>query len=125
MILYLNSIKNEAQEIEVKLARNGQEVFCQTAKAKGRQAEKLIPTIVAALQSSKINFESIKKIIVENSGGSFTALRIGATTANALAYALGIEVEGTVDGKKNKLGLTVIEPFYNRAPNITIGAKKI
>jgi tRNA A37 threonylcarbamoyladenosine modification protein TsaB len=125
MILYLDSIKNEALEIEVKLVQNDQEVFCQTVKAKGRQAEKLIPAIVAVLQSSKINLKSIKKIIIENSGGSFTALRIGVTTANALAYALGIEVEGTVDGKKNKLGLTIIEPLYNREPNITIGAKKI
>ena len=125
MILYLNSIKNEGQEIEIKLLQNGREIFCQTIEAKGRQAEKIIPAIVAVLQRSKANLKAIKKIIVENSGGSFTALRIGVTTANALAYALGIEVDGTVNGKKNKLGLTVIEPLYNREPNITIGVKKI
>ena len=69
----------------------------------------------------------LKKIKVENIGGSFTALRIGITTANALGYALNIPVEGTKTNqtKKNKLEFSVVEPMYEREADITISKKNL
>ncbi|MCX6796213.1 MAG: hypothetical protein NTW06_01820 [Candidatus Falkowbacteria bacterium] len=125
MILYLNSVKNEGQQIEVKLIKAGKEVFSQTINARGQQAEKLIPAVMKALKYSQVNMPAIKQIKVENSGGSFTALRIGVTTANALAYALGIEVKGTLPGKKIKTLFSIVEPLYHCDPNITFSANKL
>ena len=62
---------------------------------------------------------AIKKIVVVNVGESFTALRIGVLTANALGYALGIPVisnQGTVATKLKKF--SVVAPIYQREPNI-------
>ncbi|MFH0973018.1 MAG: hypothetical protein V1768_03475 [Patescibacteria group bacterium] len=87
------------------------------------QAEKLLPAIDKLLKKNKIKLSDIKKIQVENQGGSFTALRIGVVTANALGYALGIPVEGTQKlenrqqitdsrNQKSKNNFSVVEPIY-------------
>ena len=70
----------------------------------------------------------MKKIKVENYGGSFTSLRIGVITANALAYALKIPVEANskINHKNKKFGLySIVEPVYDREPNIGISKKML
>lgn len=88
-----------------------------------QQAEKLLPLISELLRSQKFSISDIKEIRVKNQGGNFTSLRIGVLTANALAYALGIEVkplqgEGVFDFKGGK----AVKPEYQSEPNI--GKKK-
>ena len=52
--------------------------------------------------------------------GSFTSLRLGLATANALAYALNIPVEDQ-DGQVLKVsGLQIVEPRYDREPKISL-----
>lgn len=83
-------------------------------------AEKLMPAIIKLLNSKKINLKDIAKIKIADSGGSFTSLRIGVVTANALGYALGVPVLGE-KGNARKFGDSgIIEPIYDREPNITI-----
>ena len=127
MILYVNTIKNRAEEIEIKIFDGEKEVASKFLNAKMAQSEKLIPEIDALLKKTKIDLKQIEKIKVENIGGSFTALRIGITTANALGYALNIPVEGTKTGqtKKNKLEFSVVEPMYEREADITISKKNV
>lgn len=97
-------------------------------KAPFKQAEKLLPAIEKLLVGARRGalLSDIKKIEVANSGGSFTALRIGVVTANALAYALGISVSGSLGASKTvrsgRRSFKVIEPIYDREPEIT--AKK-
>lgn len=96
--------------------------------ARRRQAEKLLPAIATLLLVSKISLSKISKIKVEHRGSSFTSLRIGVLTANALAYALGIEVETMVLDKKNlkKLkGFNLVLPKYDRDPEIKIAVSKL
>lgn len=88
-------------------------------------AEKLMPAIIKLLKSKKTDLKDIAKIKIADSGGSFTSLRIGVVTANALGYALNIPVEGEKIKASDKTGelmtdFDVVEPLYDREPNITI-----
>lgn len=89
----------------------------QKIKAPRQQAEKLLPAIDRMLRTKKIKLNAIKKIVVVNRGGSFTSLRIGVLTANALGYALKIPVVSEfarampklTDSEVKKNGLVKIE----------------
>jgi hypothetical protein len=99
--------------------------------------EKLLLAIDEIIKEAKIKLTDLKKIEVENKGGSFTSLRVGVTVANALGFALGILVEGkdlgsykviklkvTKFGEKEKNhhprpilgtgGGRIVEPIYDR-----------
>jgi len=83
-----------------------------------KQAEKLLPEIARLIRRAKRTASGIKRIEIVNHGGSFTSLRIGVTTANALAYGLGAALAGTA-GKTKKAGkISIVEPEYDREPDI-------
>ncbi len=123
MILYINTTSHE--EIIIALRDSAKTIVQKKFRAPRQQAEKLLPAIAQLLQDQKVKLKTLKKIIVANQGGSFTSLRIGVITANALAYALKIPVEAEPKTKlKNKkfASYSIVEPLYDRAP--TIGAPK-
>ena len=149
MILYIDT--TNGTHIVIALSDKDNIVARRKLKAQHRQAEKLLPAIDKLLSLPRRNVNSIRGkvhknvdlssitgIIVVNGPGPFTATRIGVTTANALAYALNIKimslraddfdstadmvVKGSQKLKKAKLG-GVIEPFYEREPNITNSKK--
>ncbi|MFA5887006.1 MAG: tRNA (adenosine(37)-N6)-threonylcarbamoyltransferase complex dimerization subunit type 1 TsaB [Patescibacteria group bacterium] len=123
MTLYINTTSHE--EIIIALRDNEKTIVQKKFKAPRQQAEKLLPAIAKLLQDQKVKLQALKKIIVANQGGSFTSLRIGVITANALAYALKIPVEAEPKTKlKNKkfAVYSIVEPLYDREP--TIGAPK-
>jgi tRNA A37 threonylcarbamoyladenosine modification protein TsaB len=122
MILYINTVSKE--EMIIALRGEGKEVV-KKIKVNHNQAEKLLPAIESFLRTKRVGLEDLKKIIVASHGGSFTSLRIGVITANALAFALKIPVEAEEkNGRKNKkFGCySIVEPDYDRDPNI--GAPK-
>lgn len=118
MILYIDTTKNDLVAIALK---QGSRVLAEKKfKARYRQAEKLLPEIDKMLKMKKFKLSDIKKIEVANQGGSFTSLRIGVVTANALGYALKVPVEAdnirkVSRGKK----IYIVKPKYEREPNIT------
>jgi tRNA threonylcarbamoyladenosine biosynthesis protein TsaB len=117
MILFIDTSQSDL--IKVCLKKGGATVAQKTVPAKRVQAEKLLPAVKSLLAGKKVSPDKVTKIVVADSGESFTALRIGVTTANALAYALGIPVENARGGKnKRAKGIEVVEPKYNREPNI-------
>lgn len=125
MILSINTTHNDAVEIILK-RRDGLILAKKKFKARFKQAEKLLPAIEKLLKINKLKLSSFKKITVENRAGSFTSLRIGVVTANALGYALNLPVSDS--GGKAKIVKTgqrnfkVVEPIYSKEPEIT--AKK-
>lgn len=128
MILYISTIKDSADKIEVKIIQDKKELASKVLSARAKQSEKLIPAVAKLLSDTKIDIKKIKKIKVENFGGSFTSLRIGVATANALGYALQIPVVGTAKAEKNtsgKLAFSVVEPLYNKNPDITVSKKNL
>jgi tRNA A37 threonylcarbamoyladenosine modification protein TsaB len=130
MILYINTIEKDKVIIALK---KGNLFFAKkTLKTKYNESEKLIPEIKKILENKKIALKKIKKIEVENvskEDTGFTALRIGVVIANALAYGLNVPVicskriysckKESASSSLNKNKIYIVEPVYNKEPNIT------
>lgn len=111
--------------MEIGLEEGGKFVIKKKIKTNYNQAGKLLPSIMKILKDEKLDLKKVMKIKVANKGGSFTSLRIGVVTANALGFALGVPVEGeTKDGKKFDK-IAVVEPIYDREPNISIKNERL
>ncbi len=122
MKLYINSIKSSSTKIEIKLIETEGVVKEESQPAQYEQSEKLLPLIEQVINQSGRAVSEIKEIEVENKGGTFTSVRIGIVVANALGYAWGVPVVGTDSPGQEKQvnGLSMVQPVYNKEPNITI-----
>ena len=119
MILYIDTTKRE--EIILQLLINKEIKTELIVPAERRQAEELLPAIEKLLKKAKIKPANLTKIKVNNVGGSFTSLRIGVVTANALAYALNIPIEANIKKDVKKQGnIEVAVPKYASDPDIVI-----
>lgn len=54
----------------------------------------ILSLIESLLKSQKLGYEDLKGIEVETGPGSYTGVRVGVCTANALAFSLEIPVNG-------------------------------
>jgi tRNA threonylcarbamoyladenosine biosynthesis protein TsaB len=83
-------------------------------------SERLMPTIERLIAEAELTPKDLQGIAVSIGPGSFTGLRIGITTAKAMAYALGIPVVGvpTLDALATQL------PFCNKAIYPILDAQK-
>jgi len=91
-------------------------------------SEELLSCIEQHLEWQHVTLQDLVGIIVFRGPGSFTSLRIGITTANALAYALQIPIIGTEVELEDPANFTalakqaepqIITPLYGSEPNIT------
>ncbi|MFH1413162.1 MAG: hypothetical protein ABIG10_04045 [bacterium] len=106
----------------LKIEDNGFKIK-KSIKVNRNQAEKLLPELNKLLLKHKLKLSDVSKIVVENNKGSFTSLRIGIATANALAYALQIPVED-INGKSiSKKHIKLVRPEYEKEVMITIPKK--
>ena len=134
MILYINTVARNEIIIALRSVKTKINIE-KKIKADKNRSELLVPAIEAFLKKNKVKLTALKKIIVASYGGSFTSLRIGVITANALAYALRIPVEAEPvtdeQGKKismrcKKFGAySIVEPIYDREPTIGISKKPL
>ncbi|MDA3840192.1 MAG: tRNA threonylcarbamoyladenosine biosynthesis protein TsaB [Patescibacteria group bacterium] len=123
MELIIDTSKN--QNILIELFSNGKLLAKKDFEASFTQAERLLPEIDLLLKKINKKSKDLEKIKVGNSGGSFSALRIGIVTANTLAYGLDIPVS-SLDGKSIRIdNIEMVKPEYSSEPNITIGKKKL
>jgi tRNA threonylcarbamoyladenosine biosynthesis protein TsaB len=88
----------------------------------------LLGRIVELLQSKNQELTALSGIIIFSGPGSFTSLRIGHTTANALADSLQIPIVGSTGDDWLGSGLKLVEaakpgitvlPMYGSEPNVT------
>ena len=121
MILHINTTKEKGQNIEIKLKENNKIIDKKNIKAARQQSEKLLFLLDKILKKNNFDLNKIRAIEVVNQGGTFTSLRIGIVTANALAYALNIPVYNPKDKEKktDKNKYYIVKPEYNREPFIT------
>lgn len=116
MILEINTSKYNMISL---VFRDKDKIFEEKLEVAKSQSEQLLPLIDKLLTKFGYTLHDVSKIVVENKGGSFTSLRIGVITANTLAYSLKVPVisrDGTV---KNIDKIDMVEPIYDREPNIT------
>jgi len=121
MVLLIRA--GEKDKIEVALLSGGEALAREKISAPFSQAEKLLPLIDKILRENRLKPRDIEKIRVADKGESFTALRIGVVTANALAYAWQIPVEPEKGRGVLKFGekkFNIVKPAYGKKPNITV-----
>ncbi|MFH0840588.1 MAG: tRNA (adenosine(37)-N6)-threonylcarbamoyltransferase complex dimerization subunit type 1 TsaB [bacterium] len=121
MILTINTTENSRLEIGLQQGKKNLVLLEQPVNRD--QAEKLLPMVEEMLKKQGIGLDKLTKIVVGNGQGSFTSLRIGISTANALGYALGIPVEDNNSKSKRVKGIHIAIPKYYGAPDITKSKK--
>jgi len=114
----------DPEELAAAIYRNEELIAEEKVPARRRQSEELLPAIDRALAKAGLRMVDLDKSIVANQGGSFTSLRIGIVTANAMAYALQIPVEGTVK-EGNQAGKQYVEPVYDNTPEFVVKKKSL
>jgi tRNA threonylcarbamoyl adenosine modification protein YeaZ len=131
MILFINTASYDEIVIAL-MSEDCKKIKTKKFKAARQQAEKLLPAVDKLLESQNKKLKNLTKIQVVVTGGSFTSLRIGVVTANALAYALKIPVEAVsalgeilkIQDKKFFADYNIVLPQYDREPNIGVKKKK-
>ena len=90
MILIINCTKG----FEFALIQNKKTIIKKKSKQLKNISEKLVVEIEKSLSKFKLNYKSIKKIIVVTGPGSFTGIRSAITFAKILKLYLNIKVIG-------------------------------
>jgi tRNA A37 threonylcarbamoyladenosine modification protein TsaB len=109
----------DQQKLRLEIADdNGRRLAKTAVPAFRKQGEKLLPSLERLLKKKGWQLEAIKAISVVNGQGSFSSLRIGIATANALAFVLGVSVVDDQGRCLKSQGLSVVEPSYTAEPNI-------
>lgn len=68
------------------------------AKAKDGASQRLLPFIDEVLATQGVPLRDITEIEVNTGPGSFTGLRVGVSVANAIGWAIGVDVNGKKAG---------------------------
>lgn len=130
MYLYLNTTQRDSFSVALIVA--DKIIKKKLVHSERKHSEKLLKTIDGILKSVKKSIHDLSGIAVVKGPGSFTSLRIGVSTANALAFGLGIQVIGVdkdealsrisvlFNKKHNNRKISIVLPEYGQEPNITI-----
>lgn len=94
MILCINT--KDPKVITVALKKDGQ-VISSVEDHNEYGSQVLLPLIIRVLQEHNLQFKDLTAIEVNEGPGSFTGLRVGASVAQALGFALNIPVNGGVN----------------------------
>ena len=88
--------------------------ICEEVSENYKQSESLHTYIEWALEGAKLTLKDIEAVSLGKGPGSYTGLRIGASSAKGFCYGLQIPLMAT-----NSLE-TMIEPFFNKGYEIVI-----
>lgn len=124
MVLIIDT--SRTSHIGIKIKQDQKTLADKKIAARFKQSERLLSNIYKILKQEGVDLFRVQEIQVVVTGETFTGLRIGVVTANALAYALGVPVRA-VDGsgrvRKERIiqerGFHIASPEYNNPPNIT------
>ena len=122
------AIRTDKPTAELYLYQESSQIDSYKWEAHRSLADTLLTKIKELLDNNKIALNELQGIIVFTGEGSFTGLRIGTSTANALAYGLEIPVVAGLGKEWIKQGLENLKtankgeyviPNYSAEPNIT------
>jgi tRNA threonylcarbamoyladenosine biosynthesis protein TsaB len=86
------TIRTDKPEAEVGLYNDQQELVYKTWQAHRELGSTIHANLKSLLDSQKLDWSDVTGIVYYHGPGSFTGLRIGASVANALAFANKIPV---------------------------------
>lgn len=98
MILYINT-KNP--KVIIVSLKKDKKMVAELSKENQYGSQVLLTLIIKILKNNKLNFKDLSGIKVETGPGSFTGLKVGASVAQALGYALNIPVNGHLNKTVN------------------------
>jgi len=119
MLLYLDTTTDSA---EIALHAKKKIIARNSWVTERNLSQELLPRIDKLLKRAEIALCDLKGIAILPGPGDFTNLRVGLSTANALAFALKIPLYAIKD--KNKIfplpqKTTLVKPVYDKEPKIT------
>ncbi|MBI2086506.1 hypothetical protein HYT74_04140 [Candidatus Daviesbacteria bacterium] len=91
MVLNINT--KDSKIVKVSLKKNGK-MIKELIEENKYGSQVLLPLIIKLLRTTNYQLQTLTGIEVETGQGSFTGLRVGVAVANALAFVLGIPVNG-------------------------------
>lgn len=103
------TIRTDKPLAQARLLQDSKIVAQHTWQAHRQLVESLHAQIAKLLQSKKLDWHDLGGIIVFKGPGSFTGLRIGISTANALAYGLGVPIVAVGGKDWQKSGLSRLQ----------------
>lgn len=131
-------VVNTAGEI-ASLAAYDKELLAEISWGTGKTLSgDLLGKLDELMKDAGAKIKNLTGIVAYSGPGSFTGLRIGISTVNAIAYTLDIPIVGVsgviaiselfIDGRKKLDGLGnnfngPLEPFYGAPPSVTIAKK--
>lgn len=126
------AIRTDKPEAELTLLDAGVVLATHSWLAHRQLADTILSSIETLLATEGKDFTALTGVIVFAGPGSFTGLRIGSATANALAYSLRIPVVATSGTRWQQEGVEKIStgnvdaialPEYGGEANITLPKK--
>lgn len=88
------AIETTGAEASVAVINEKEEVFMEASDEKLSHLQNLMPMVDILLKKRGLTIDDIDYIAVSEGPGSFTGIRIGVSSARALAQALGLETIG-------------------------------
>ncbi|MBU2575631.1 tRNA (adenosine(37)-N6)-threonylcarbamoyltransferase complex dimerization subunit type 1 TsaB [Patescibacteria group bacterium] len=129
--MYLFIDTTEKDSFDIALLDKERVIKKKTVQSHRKHSEKLLKSIEMMLKSAKARLKDVCGILVVRGPGSFTSLRIGVATANALAFGLSVPIQGIEKSNdlnkvvssldnifKNNKRATVVVPEYGQLPHI-------
>lgn len=122
------TIRTDKEEAELGLYENSEELAYIRWQAHRQLAETIHKKLQEMLNKSSISTKELGGIVCYKGPGSFTGLRIGLSSANALAYGLQIPIvskkgeKWRVEGTKALLAgddEKIVKPFYSGTAKVT------
>jgi tRNA threonylcarbamoyladenosine biosynthesis protein TsaB len=126
------TLRTDKPDAEIALYDAGNLIAQETWLAHRKLAETIHTQVEKLLRAQRKEWNDLQGIVVFEGPGSFTGLRIGISTANAIAYSLAIPIVATRDeawatkgverllaGEQDEIAL----PFYGGDANITAPRK--
>lgn len=89
------TIRTDKPKSEIGLYKDNEKLAYEVWEAHRQLAETIQEKIKDILNSQGLSLDNVEGIVVYKGPGSFTGLRIGISTANALAYGLNVPIIGT------------------------------
>jgi tRNA threonylcarbamoyladenosine biosynthesis protein TsaB len=126
--LIILTLRTDKPVSEIGLYKNYEKLDYIEWMAHRQLAETINYKITEILKTNSYSLEDIEGIVIFKGPGSFTGLRIGISTANALAYGLGVAIIGSLGQDWIKDGISellskksdkVVLPEYGGEIHIT------